>query len=298
MTNDKQQMILFKAVAMLLILPVASIGIAAQNGDNLEEPAPLNTPARWQLPSRNLSPTPVIQRMSYNPVHAPRLNRPAVQDTDEERISNLQWNQMKMLFPGARLVVENRYGDWAKGRFVAIDGEKLTLQRDGAYMDFERASIRRIKLRGKRMTGTGARRGFLATAIGVGTVGGIACIANDRGGFCGLIVVLGGLFYGGLGAAVGAGVGSAFREKTVIYEAHSPELLESPKSPARGVSRNPRTAPLSDQVGPGTPCLAASRQRQSASTLCNPLPGRSDNTFLANTSPPVASDGVSDGRTK
>jgi len=276
MTNDRQQMILFKAVAMLLILPVASIGIAAQNGDNLEEPAPLNTPARLQLPSRNLSPTPVIQRMSYNPTHAPRLNRPAVQDTDEERISNLQWNQMKRLFPGARLVVENRYGDWAKGRFVAIDGEKLTLQRDGAYMDFARATIRRIKLRGKRMTGTGARRGFFAGAISTGTIFGIACIDNDRGGFCALIVVLGGLFYGGLGAAVGAGVGSAFREKTVIYEAFSLELLKAPESPAQRVSRNPRTAPLSDQAGPGISCLAAARRRQSAPSICEPLPDRMD----------------------
>ena len=259
MNNDKQQMMLFKAVAMLLILPVASIGVAAQNGDNPEGLAPLNSPARLQLPSRNLDPTPVIQRLSYNPVHAPRLNRSPEQGPDKKRISDLQWNQMKVLVPGARLVVEEEDGSWTRGRFVSVDGEDLTIRHDGTYLDFTRASIRRIKLRGKRMTGTGARRGFFAGAISTGTVFSIACIDNDRGGFCVLIVVLGGLFYGGLGAAVGAGVGSAFREKTVIYEASSPELLISTESPAQGVSRNPRTAPLSDQAGPGTPCLVTER---------------------------------------
>ena len=266
-------------LVILLVLLTINTGATAQNDDHTKNERLANSSARWQLPNRNLSPTPVLERLSYNPVRASRLNRSPEQGSDKKHRSDLQWNQMKALAPGARLVVKKRDDSWTRGRFVSVDGANLTLRHDGSYLDFTRPSILHIQFRGGRMKRKGAIRGFLAGAI-VGAVWGGAACANDDfsgGAECAGLATGVGLYMGGLGAGVGAIVGSAFRKEILIYEAHSPELFNSRVSPARGVSRNPRTAPLSNQAGPGTPCLATARPRQSAPSICEPSPDRTDN---------------------
>ena len=244
-------------LAILLVLLTINTGAAAQNSGHSEEAGLANSSARWQLPSRNLSPGPFIERLSYNPVRATRLNRSPEQGSDKKNRSDLQWKQMGALPPGARLVVEQRDGGWVRGRFSLIDGENLTLRRDGTFLDLARPDILRIQLRGERQRTKGGWVGLAAGALVGSLVSGAACQLED-GFSCGGAYVGGGIVFGLLGAGVGAGVGATIREKTLIYEAHSPELLISSVSPARGVSPNPRAAPLSNQAGPGTPYLMQS----------------------------------------
>ena len=173
------------------------------------------------------APAPIFQRMTYERTRAAVFSHAAAQALDRKRRSDLQWNQMKVLPPGARLVVEMRDGGWVKGRFVAVDNETLTLQRHTRFEDLPRPSVLRVRLVGDRNTGKGAWWGFLVGGVAGSVLSGATCAAFDEVGFgvCVGFAVYGGFILGGFGAGVGAGVGSFSREKTLIYEAFSPERL-------------------------------------------------------------------------
>ena len=214
-------------LVILLVLLTVSTGAAAQSNDNREEFAFVNSSARLKLPNGNqhFNSTAVIQQLSYNPIGTTRLDRSAVRGRDKRHRSDLQWKQMGALPPGARLVVEKRDGGWVKGKFLAAEDGRLSLRHDGAYLDLLRTDILRIRLRGGRKTGKGAMIGMVTGAVAGSLLVGAICSADDFTGNCGGAFLVGGLSFGALGAGLGAGVGSLARARTLIYEAHMPELV-------------------------------------------------------------------------
>ena len=121
--------------------------------------------------------------------------------------------------PGTELVVQERDGNWTKGRLVSVLPDRLTVIRHKQIIDFQREDIELVW----RLTGRKTMRGSEIGAV-VGAIAGAVALAsfchdegvNKNACLFGAIPV-GGIFGAGSGYVVGAAVGSTMRRKRIVY---------------------------------------------------------------------------------
>ena len=103
-------------------------------------------------------------------------------------------------------------GETITGKFRSADERELVLEQDGLLRQVSRAEIRRVILYKGRHAGRGALWG-----LGIGAASGLVTGIMSR--CCGdPVVVPVTLIFSGLGAGIGALLGTFVRERTVIYE--------------------------------------------------------------------------------
>ena len=126
--------------------------------------------------------------------------------------ANQSWDAVVAVPVGSSLQVDLRTGDSIEGRFDSADDQELVLEQEGPLHRVPRAEIRRVAIIRGTDAGTGALWG-----LGIGGV--IMFLAANDDDF-----TVGGRFLwalvgGGIGAGIGALIGTASRDRTVIYEA-------------------------------------------------------------------------------
>lgn len=117
--------------------------------------------------------------------------------------------------PGDTIVVGDRAGSSVRGRILSLSPSTLVVRTDGRLREWSQAELLTISTRRADSLGNGALIG-----LGIGAGIGVAVVAANCGGDddCGAAVTLVGLFYGGVGAGIGAGVDALISRHHVIFE--------------------------------------------------------------------------------
>jgi hypothetical protein len=135
------------------------------------------------------------------------------------------WQDLRGLQPGKKVLVEFKSGSTLDAKFVRINGSQLTLSEHGSDYNLEQRDIRRIyRLKGRWSRGAAAKVGaaigilagtFIGTGIGIRIEGRPGHIPSDKD----TGPAVGGFIIGALaGAGVGALLGGKRRGK-LLYEA-------------------------------------------------------------------------------
>jgi hypothetical protein len=135
---------------------------------------------------------------------------------------NRQWAEVRAIPTGNKLSLHLKDGKKMEGRLVNISDSALTIDRGRQTSDVTRDSIEKVyrvepKSRGKSV----AKGALIGAGIGFGAGAGVGIAAGNYEdlGTAELIGIL-----GGLGAAIGAGLGAVFssfgkkEQKVLIYE--------------------------------------------------------------------------------
>ncbi len=119
------------------------------------------------------------------------------------------WDALYQLQVGDRVVCRTRDGATHRGKFRAVSSESITLKIAKREVGFRREQVVSVRRRGRGHRG---RTALLGAVVGFGSR---AWAVTGEG--VGLVLV-GGMVFGGVGAAVGAGVG--WPAETTIYRAN------------------------------------------------------------------------------
>ncbi len=119
------------------------------------------------------------------------------------------WDALYQLQVGDRVLCRTRDGISHRGRFRAFSSESITLKIGRREVGFRREQVVSVRRRGRGHRG---RTALLGAVVGFGSM---AWAVTGEG--VGLFLV-GGMVFGGVGAAVGAGVG--WPAETTIYRAN------------------------------------------------------------------------------
>jgi hypothetical protein len=133
--------------------------------------------------------------------------------------------------PGDRVTVRETSGETASGRLVRLSPGALTIMAGGAERELSERDIASVLQRRQDPLGNGARWGM---GIALGLAGAAAVSIRCDG--CGGALIAGGLFYGGLGAGIGAGVDALITAPEVIYE-RTPSAARVHVAPIAGGGR-------------------------------------------------------------
>ena len=124
-------------------------------------------------------------------------------------VSPSAWDALYQLQVGDRVFCRTRDGATHRGRFRAFSSESITLKIGRREVGFRREQVVSVRRRGRGHRG---RTALLGAVVGFGSM---AWAVTGEG--VGLFLV-GGMVFGGVGAAVGAGVG--WPAETTIYRAN------------------------------------------------------------------------------
>lgn len=124
-------------------------------------------------------------------------------------VSLSAWDALYQLQVGDRVLCRTRDGISHRGRFRAFSSESITLKIGRREVGFRREQVVSVRRRGRGHRG---RTALLGAVVGFGSM---AWAVTGEG--VGLFLV-GGMVFGGVGAAVGAGVG--WPAETTIYRAN------------------------------------------------------------------------------
>ena len=120
------------------------------------------------------------------------------------------WESVAFIPVLSSVAVDLTTGETLSGKFRSADEQTLILE-DGGSRSIPRAEIQRVVINGGRQAGTGALWG-----LGIGAVSGvgwwISIYESDPE------AILLPLMLSGIGAGIGALIGTASRDRTVIYE--------------------------------------------------------------------------------
>jgi len=138
------------------------------------------------------------------------------------------------LRPGIELVIQERNGNWTKGRLVSVLPDRLTVIRHRRLIDVQRGDVELVWRLTGRKTMRGAEIGSVIGAI-AGAVA-LASFCHDEGADKNLClfgaIPAGGTFGAGTGFVVGAAAGSTMRHKRLVYYNRDNEYTVSPNPPA------------------------------------------------------------------
>lgn len=127
------------------------------------------------------------------------------------------WVAVMALAPGTAIRVDDETGAMSVGTVVSVQDDGLTLSTDGHEARVLRPDVRRVVVV-RRLTGAGARRGFLIGLVG-GALQGVALTKNRV-----VFAPLFGVAWGAIGALFGAVQGSGESELTLVYVAPGGEV--------------------------------------------------------------------------
>ena len=150
---------------------------------------------------------------------------------DAQGIAN-SFDELRLLVrAGDRITIRDDAGAETAGRILSLSPSSLALMVDGERRNLKEGDVATILQRRQDPLRNGALWGF-----GTGTGLFALAMANVRCEGCGGLVVVGGLIYGGLGAAVGVGIDAMIVGPKVVYE-KAPAAARFRVSPVLGRHR-------------------------------------------------------------
>jgi hypothetical protein len=141
-----------------------------------------------------------------NPVLSSGQEAPTVEPATQS------WESVAFIPVVSSVEVDLTTGETITGRFRSADEREFVLEQDGLLRRVSRAEIRRVVLYQGRHTGRGALWG-----LGIGAASGLTVGIRLRPASDPVVLPVT-LFLSGVGAAIGALLGTLVRKRAVIYE--------------------------------------------------------------------------------
>ena len=135
-----------------------------------------------------------------------------VQESSASKLPSSDWSGVIALGIGSDVQIDLASGQRVIGHLVSATADGVTLSVRRTEMTISRETIRRVALRGDRMTTRSAKRGFIIGAVAGGLMGTLGTKSNrlSWGAF------LAGS-WGAIGALIGAINGFSQRQARVVY---------------------------------------------------------------------------------